>query len=740
VISETGLFGAGSQATAWLYVIWRVVLPLTVIAYVRRRDGASPGSGAPGGTRAGIPLAALAAVGGVVGATLLATIGHDWLPPLMDGNAFGTGARVAVPLMLAITAASLAVLCTGRSLSLLDLWLVVAMFAWFCADAVGSLVSAGRYDVGYYAGRIYSVLASIFVLLVLLYETTALYARVMHAARSERRGGERRLREMEAALVETARTEHLMLEAKRAAEEANRAKSEFLAGISHEIRTPITCILGMADLLADSDLTPQQRRHAGLLRDAGQSLLAIVDDLLDISKIEAGKPTLERVPFRVTDVADVALAVVRLGAAAKKIELRRELAADLPAWIEGDPIRLRQILLNLLANAIKFTERGGSVALRVVRAMGAASPHLRFEVADTGIGIDPAQQHLLFQRFSQLGRATDRQFGGTGLGLAICRHLVEAMGGTIGVDSRLGAGSVFWFMLPCVESQSPATTEAGSPVVAPGSRARILVAEDEPVIRELIDATLAGAGHEVVLAANGAEAVAALETSQFDLVLMDVRMPEMDGIAATRRIRAMREPIRRIPIIALTAYAMAEDIERCRAAGASAHLPKPINRNELLQLVAKWSDRGNGSSPAPSRRASMPAAAGAAAPAIVDAAVLAGLEARLGSARVGALAGMFCLHVKKAVAAVTATADRRRIAEATHDLLSLAGTVGCNELMACSRSLMNAARSDAGDLEPLVSDLAMAAARALTEMGRRYPQGGEPTAEKAAVRRPRGSS
>jgi PAS domain S-box-containing protein len=499
--------------------------------------------------------------------------------------------------------------------------------------------------------------------------------------------------------------------AREEAERANQAKSDFLAGISHEIRTPITCVLGMADLLVESKLSALQRRHVSLLRDAGQSLLAIIDDLLDISKIEAGKLELERIPLSPSAVVEGAVAIVRSGAAAKGLALGSELAADLPARIEGDPTRLRQVLLNLLSNAIKFTDRGSVV----IRAMRAPAAQLRFEVADTGPGIDPTQRHRLFQRFSQVGQSTYRRFGGSGLGLAISQHLVEAMGGMIGVDSAIGAGSTFWFTIPFVETDAPAAVTARAPVVAAsGVGARILVAEDQAIIREFIDVMLTSAGHKVVSVTNGAEAVAAVQAQDFDLVLMDVQMPEMDGMTATRRIRGMGDRVRGIPIIALTAYAMPADVARCLAAGASGHLSKPIDRNELLSLVARWSgsDGTVAAAPPPGEPA---------APQVIDGTVLDDLERRLGKARVSVLAGQFRRQVTKALDVVAVTTDPRRIAEAMHDLLSVAGILGCMELSTRGRVLMDAAGLQTPDLGPLVAALQSAANQAMAAIADRYP-------------------
>ncbi len=375
---------------------------------------------------------------------------------------------------------------------------------------------------------------------------------------------------------------------KAEAEAASKAKSEFLATMSHEVRTPLNGILGILSLLKDTRLDMRQQDYVETIHYSGETLLTILNDILDFSKMEAGKFDIEAVEFSVARLVASVIALMRGRADEKKLKLTSLIAKDVPSYARGDVTRLRQVLLNLVSNAIKFTP-SGRVTLRVEQN----GPMVRFTVEDTGIGISEENQKKLFQEFSQADSSVSRRYGGTGLGLAICRKIVQLMKGQLGVTSRPNEGSAFWFEIPLEPVADPRSAaeepkEAGAslPQLKPLS---ILVAEDNKVNQKVIAGLLQKGGHSFTLASDGSEALDFLKAGavKYDLVLMDMQMPLMDGLTATREIRKATAAWKDIPIIALTANAVRGDEQRCLAAGMTDYVSKPINPESLFRAMAR---------------------------------------------------------------------------------------------------------------------------------------------------------
>jgi signal transduction histidine kinase/DNA-binding response OmpR family regulator len=725
LFSPSGALGAGPQTTAWLYMFWHAGFPLCVLAYTalshrRAPVGAeAPAPGAPRGRARGALLGPAIVVFVVAGLTALSSLGEHWLPPIMVGNHYSAAMAVTVGSVWACAVLALAGLWWWPPRrSVLDLWLMVVMGAWIADIALSAVFNAGRYDLGFYAGRIYGLLAGTYVLVELLGEHARLYARLVDMHR----------RDHEQALALAA--------ARDDAQAADRAKGQFLATMSHEIRTPMNAIIGLTHLALDTELTPRQHNYLAKVHGSSKALMRLLDDILDYSKIEAGRMTLEHEEFSPEEVLESVGSLFAARADEAGLGLYLQIAPSVPSFLVGDALRLGQVLANLVGNAIKFTSRGEvTVSMSASPSpSGAGQVMLHIEVRDTGIGVTGEQARHLFQPFSQAESTTSRRYGGTGLGLAICRRLVELMGGSIRVDSVPERGSVFtvsarldlaadqrrrldprlvqrmrtlvvdphdtsaqivlqvlqsWgfaasrvadadaalaqlrsadlsgapfdlvlldegtpgladdhglaiklrregqqdarhrLALVLVVSMSshdrllhlsrlapadvvltkpltpsrlfdavvllqsrsarPAAAQTGRRVnLAEATRAihgaRVLLVEDNAVNQQVAGEFLSKSGMKVTLASDGLEAVDRIKAERFDLVLMDVQMPVMDGLQATRLIRSLPQG-RGLPIVAMTASALAQDRQDCLAAGMDGHVAKPIDPQELVSTL-----------------------------------------------------------------------------------------------------------------------------------------------------------
>ncbi|WP_238475089.1 ATP-binding protein [Azospirillum cavernae] len=526
-------------------------------------------------------------------------------------------------------------------------------------------------------------------------------------------------------------------EARIAAENASRAKSRFLAMMSHELRTPMTAVIGMGDLLMGTPLSDQQKTFVKTLRSSAETLLSILNDVLDFSKIEAGQLALEEIDFSLHRLIDDVVQLFLVRAAAKGLSLSASIAEDTPRHVRGDPTRLRQILFNLVSNAIKFTERGGveitvwspDAPISDPKGDGAASPiTLRFEVHDTGIGMTPEQQGRLFGAFVQADASTSRKYGGTGLGLAICKRLVEAMGGEISLSSAPGEGAIFRFSLLTRASEAAPPPELGARstlTVTPSASVstvslRLLLAEDNDVNRMLITAMLTRLGHRIDAVVNGLEAVEALQESDYDLLLLDMEMPVMDGRATAKAIRCMNSPVSRIPIVGISADALPEHRDGHMTAGLDAYLTKPIEWDHLnaviLDLVARPDD--GRAVPVPSR--SPPESEAFARLPLVDRVKQAELRLALGSQSLDGMLLLLPETASREVFAIQAALQDnhpRALKQAAHTLAGLAANFGTPRVAAIAK-LINDQHTDServAALLPLLEAAVTATNRHLQE-------------------------
>lgn len=534
-------------------------------------------------------------------------------------------------------------------------------------------------------------------------------------------------------------------EARIVAENASRAKSRFLAMMSHELRTPMTAVIGMGDLLMGTDLSERQTSFVKTLRSSAGTLLSILNDVLDFSKIEAGQLTLEAIDFSLPRLIDDVVQLFLVRAAAKGLTLSASVADDTPRHVRSDPTRLRQVLFNLVSNAIKFTERGGVEIVvwspdppRPADASDANRPFtLRVEVEDTGIGMTEEQRARLFAAFVQADVSTSRKYGGTGLGLAICKRLVEAMGGEIAVTSSPGRGSIFRFSIEALPAEAAPMAEFAGRSLLPAQpegpptqpdglpttpvALRLLLAEDNDVNRMLITAMLTRIGHSVDAVADGRAAVEAVEAADYDLILMDMEMPVLDGRSAARAIRRMAGPAARLPIVGLSADALPEHRDGHLAAGLDAYLTKPVDWEHLNAVIVDLATRPRDGRIVPVPTRALPESGSFARLPLIDRVKQAELRLALGSESVDGMLRLLPETAMRELSALKAALEAARpqeIKQAAHTLAGLAANFGTPRLAALARA-MNDQHGDPekiAALLPLLESVAAETSRLLLNL------------------------